>query len=94
MRFNYKIINIDYHEFKINIKYWCEGMTSYNGKQQLMDFNIETIKNITEKEFDMRVYKYVENDFKRLLRTYEDYKNGKYDALENIAKSTRSIDVV
>jgi hypothetical protein len=42
----------------------------------------------------MRVYKYVENDFKRLLRTYEDYKNGKYDALENIAKSTRSIDVV
>jgi len=94
MRFNYKIINIDYHEFKINIKYWCEGMASYNGKHQLMDFNIETIKNITEKEFDMRVYKYVENDFKRLLRTYEDYKNGKYDALENIAKSTRSIDVV
>tara|TARA_R110000803_G_scaffold174283_4_gene236894 strand:- start:363 stop:647 length:285 start_codon:yes stop_codon:yes gene_type:complete len=94
MKFNYKITNINYVESKVTIKYWCEGMTSYNGFSETLDFDIEKIKDITEDEFDMRVYEYVKVKFNELLFKYENYKSGKYDIIENVAKSARSIDVL
>ena len=36
----------------------------------------------------------VKDEFSILLSKYEDYKNGKYNILEKIARSARSIDVV
>ena len=94
MKFNYKITYIDYSDSKVTIRYWCEGMTSYNGFTKVLDFDIKTIENITEEEFDKRVYTYVKDEFIILLSKYEDYKNGKYNILEKIARSARSIDVV
>jgi len=94
MKFNYKITNINYVESTVAIKYWCEGMTSYNGFSETLDFDIEKIKDITEDEFDMRVYEYVKVKFNELLFKYENYKSGKYDIIENVAKSARSIDVL
>lgn len=94
MKFNYKITYVDYINSKITIKYWCEGMTVYNGFSETLDFNIEKIKNITEGEFDMRVYEYVKVKFHELLSKYQNYKSGKYDIIENVAKSARSIDVL
>lgn len=94
MKFNYKITYVDYINSKITIKYWCEGMTSYNGFLETLDFNIEKIQNITEGEFDMRVYEYVKVKFHELLSKYQNYKSGKYDIIENVAKSARSIDVL
>ena len=94
MKFNYKITYIDYPDSKVTIRYWCEGMTSYNGFIKVLDFDIKTIENITEEEFDKRVYTYVKDEFSILLSKYEDYKNDKYNILEKIARSARSIDVV
>ena len=94
MRFNYKITYVDYINSTISIRYWCEGMTSYNGFLETLDFDIEKIKNITEEEFDARVYEYVKVKFNELLFKYENYKSGKYNIIENIAKSARSIDVL
>jgi hypothetical protein len=94
MKFNYKITYIDYINSTISIKYWCEGMTSYNGFLETLDFDIEKIKNITEEEFDKRVYDYVKVKFHELLSKYENYKNGKYNIIERVAKSARSIDVL
>ena len=94
MKFNYKITYVDYINSKITIKYWCEGMTAYNGFSETLDFNIEKIKDITEKEFDTRVYEYVKVKFHELLSKYQNYKSGKYDIIESVAKSARSIDVL
>jgi len=93
-KFNYKISSIDYVLSTVQIKYWCEGMTAYNGFIEIMPFTINTIQDITEKEFDLKVYNYVKDNFKILLITYENYKSGKYDVLEKVARTVRSLDVV
>tara|TARA_R110000744_G_scaffold304144_1_gene412730 strand:- start:907 stop:1206 length:300 start_codon:yes stop_codon:yes gene_type:complete len=94
LKFNYKIVHIDYIRSNITINYWCEGMTFYNGLKENLDFNIEVIKYMSEEEFDKHLYENVKVNFKNLLTKYEDYKNGKYNLLENISKSARSINVV
>ena len=48
-KFNYKISSIDYVLSTVQIKYWCEGMTAYNGFIESMPFSINTIQDITEK---------------------------------------------
>ena len=89
-----KITHVDYVDSTISIRYWCEGMSVYNGFSEKLDFDIERIKNITEEEFDKRVYNYVKVKFHDLLSKYENYKSGKYDIIESVAKSARSIDVL
>ena len=39
-KFNYKISSIDYVLSTVQIKYWCEGMTAYNGFIESMPFTI------------------------------------------------------
>ena len=62
--------------------------------QTTAPFSVNTLQDMTEKEFDLKVYDYVKNDFKGLLFIYENYKNGAYDVLEKVARTVRSIDVV
>jgi hypothetical protein len=92
-KFKYKITSIDFANSSVTIKYWCEGMTSYNGFLENIPFN-NTVQLMTEKEFDLKVYDHVKDNFKKLLIIYENYKSGKYDVLEKVARTVRSIDVV
>lgn len=94
MKFNYKIIDIDYFYSTLTIKYWCEGMTAYNGISHTINFNVNFLVNETEKGFDTRVYNIVKNNFKILTNVYREYKDGKHDLLEKVAETARSIDVV
>ena len=92
-KFKYKIISINFASSIVTFKYWCEGMTSYNGFLDTIPFN-NAVQFITEKEFDLKVYNYVKDNFKILLITYENYKSGKYDVLEKVARTVRSLDVM
>jgi hypothetical protein len=49
---------------------------------------------MTEKEFDLQVYNYVKDNFEKLLIIHENYKSGKYDVLEKVARNERSLDVM
>ena len=44
-KFKYKILEIDYAMCKITVRYWTEGMTFYNGNQQIIKFYVDDIKN-------------------------------------------------
>ena len=94
MKFNYKIIDIDYIHSTLTVKYWCEGMTVYNGISHIINFNVNFLVDKTEKEFDRMVYNIVKNNFILLTRVYKEYKDGKHDLLEKVAETVRSIDVV
>jgi 6-pyruvoyl-tetrahydropterin synthase len=93
-KFKYKITGIDFVNSVVTIKFWCEGMTSYNGFVENMSFSINTIQDMTEKEFDLQVYNYVKDNFEKLLIIHENYKSGKYDVLEKVARTERSLDVM
>jgi hypothetical protein len=93
-KFNYKITSIDYVSSSVQVKYWCEGMASYNGFVEEIVFNRHLIHEMTEKEFDLTVYNRVKHNFESLLTIYENYKSGKYDVLEKVARTVRSFDVV
>ena len=47
-----------------------------------------------KKEFDLTVYNRVKHNFENLLIIYENYKSGKYDVLEKVARTARSLDVM
>jgi hypothetical protein len=93
-KFNYKITSIDYVSSSVQVKYWCEGMASYNGFVEEIVFNRHLIHEMTEKEFDLTVYNRVKHNFESLLTIYENYKSGKYDVLEKVARTARSLDVM
>tara|TARA_R100000152_G_C6781377_1_gene215749 strand:- start:2281 stop:2568 length:288 start_codon:yes stop_codon:yes gene_type:complete len=93
-KFNYKITSIDYVSSTVQVKYWCEGMASYNGFVEEIVFNRHLIHEMTEKEFDLTVYNRVKHNFESLLDIYENYKSGKYDVLEKVARTARSLDVM
>ncbi len=93
-KFNYKITSIDYVSSTVQVKYWCEGMASYNGFVEEIVFNRHLIHETTEKEFDLTVYNRVKHNFENLLIIYENYKSGKYDVLEKVARTARSLDVM
>ena len=93
-KFKYRIISIDFLNSVVHIRYWCEGMSTFNGFTETIPFSVNTLQDMTEKEFDLKVYDYVKNDFKGLLFIYENYKNGAYDVLEKVARTVRSLDVV
>ena len=92
-KFKYKVISIDFANSVVTVKYWCEGMTSYNGFLENIPFD-NGIQFMTEKEFDLKGYDQVKDNFKKVCIIYENYKSGNYDVLEKIAKNVRSIDVM
>ena len=92
-KFKYKIISINFASSIVTFKYWCEGMTSYNGFLDTIPFN-NAVQFMTEKEFDLKVYDHVKDNFKKILIIHENYKNGKYDVLEKVARTVRSLDVM
>ena len=93
-KFKYKILEIDYAMCKITVRYWTEGMTFYNGNQQIIKFYVDDIKNLTLHEFDKFIYERVEDDFKNLVKRLQEYKDGKFDVIEKISNTVRTLDVV
>ena len=69
-------------------------MASYNCFVEEIVFNRHLIHEMTEKEFDLTVYNRVKHNFESLLTIYENYKSGKYDVLEKVARTARSLDVM
>ena len=93
-KFKYKILEIYYAMCKITVRYWTEGMPFYNGNQQIIKFYVDDIKNLTLHEFDKFIYERVEDDFKNLVKRLQEYKDGKFDVIEKISNTVRTLDVV
>ena len=74
IKFKYKIIEIDYSVCSITIRYWTDGMTSYDGFVQSIGFYPDEIKDLTLDEFDKFIYETVENDFKNLVKDSKNIK--------------------
>ena len=94
IKFKYKIIEIDYSVCSITIRYWTDGMTSYDGNIQVIKLYPDEIKDLTLDEFDRLIYKYVEDDFKNLVQRLQEYKDGKFDVLEKASNKVRILDVM
>ena len=93
-KFKYKILEIDYAMCKITVRYWTEGMTFYNGNQQIIKFYVDDIKNLTLEQFDRFIYKHIEIDFGNLVKRLQEYKDGKFDVLEKASDTVRILDVM
>tara|TARA_B100000287_G_scaffold203039_1_gene191711 strand:+ start:157 stop:444 length:288 start_codon:yes stop_codon:yes gene_type:complete len=93
-RFKYKIVEIDYSVCEIAIRYWTDGMTSYDANVQSIRFYPDEIKDLTLEEFDRFIYKNVEVDFKNLVKRLQEYKDGKFDVLEKASNTVRVVDVL
>ena len=94
IKFKYKIMLIDYILCEIKIEYWPDGMTAYDGNIQVIKLYPDEIKDLTLDEFDRLIYKYVEDDFKNLVKRLQEYKDGKFDVIEKISNTVRTLDVV
>ena len=94
IKFKYKIMQIDYILCEIKIEYWPDGMTAYDGNIQVIKLYPDEIKDLTLDEFDRLIYKYVEDDFKNLVKRLQEYKDGKFDVIEKISNTVRTLDVV
>lgn len=93
-RFKYKIVEIDYSVCEIAIRYWTDGMTSYDGNVQSIRFYPDEIKDLTLEEFDRFIYENVEVDFKNLVKRLKEYQDGMFDVLEKASNTVRVLDVV
>ena len=94
IKFKYKIMQIDYILCEIKIEYWPDGMTAYDGNIQVIKLYPDEIKDLTLDEFDRLIYKYVEDDFKNLVKRLQEYKDGKFDVLEKASDTVRILDVM
>ena len=94
IKFKYKIMQIDYILCEIKIEYWPDGMTAYDGNIQVIKLYPDEIKDLTLDEFDRLIYKYVEDDFKNLVKRLQEYKDGKFDVLEKASNKVRILDVM
>ena len=93
-KFKYKIIEIDYSVCSITIRYWTDGMTSYDGFVQSIGFYPDEIKDLTLEQFDRFIYKNIEIDFRNLVKRLQEYKDGKFDVLEKASDTVRILDVM
>ena len=93
-KFKYKIIEIDYSVCSITIRYWTDGMTSYDGNVQSIGFYPDEIKDLTLEQFDRFIYKHIEIDFRTLVKRLQEYKDGKFDVLEKASDTVRILDVM
>ena len=93
-KFKYKIIEIDYSVCSIKIRYWTDGMTSYDGNVQSIGFYPDEIKDLTLEQFDRFIYKNIEIDFRNLVKRLQEYKDGKFDVLEKASDTVRILDVM
>ena len=93
-KFKYKIIEIDYSVCSITIRYWTDGMTSYDGNVQSIGFYPDEIKDLTLEQFDRFIYKNIEIDFRNLVKRLQEYKDGKFDVLEKASDTVRTLDVM
>ena len=87
-------MQIDYILCEIKIEYWPDGMTAYDGNIQVIKLYPDEIKDLTLDEFDRLIYKYVEDDFKNLVKRLQEYKDGKFDVLEKASNKVRILDVM
>ena len=87
-------MQIDYILCEIKIEYWPDGMTAYDGNIQVIKLYPDEIKDLTLDEFDRLIYKCVEDDFKNLVKRLQEYKDGKFDVIEKISNTVRTLDVV
>ena len=87
-------MQIDYILCEIKIEYWPDGMTAYDGNIQVIKLYPDEIKDLTLDEFDRLIYKYVEDDFKNLVKRLQEYKDGKFDVLEKASDTVRILDVM
>ena len=94
IKFKYKIIEIDYSVCSITIRYWTDGMTSYDGNVQSIGFYPDEIKDLTLEQFDRFIYKNIEIDFRTLVKRLQEYKDGKFDVLEKASDTVRILDVM
>ena len=93
-KFKYKIIEIDYSVCSFTIRYWTDGMTSYDGNVQSIGFYPDEIKDLTLEQFDRFIYKNIEIDFRNLVKRLQEYKDGKFDVLEKASDTVRILDVM
>ena len=94
IKFKYKIIEIDYSVCSFTIRYWTDGMTSYDGNVQSIGFYPDEIKDLTLEQFDRFIYKHIEIDFRTLVKRLQEYKDGKFDVLEKASDTVRILDVM
>ena len=94
IKFKYKIIEIDYSVCSITIRYWTDGMTSYDGNVHRIQFYPDEIQDLTLEQFDRFIYKHIEIDFRTLVKRLQEYKDGKFDVLEKASDTVRILDVM
>ena len=94
IKFKYKIIEIDYSVCSFTIRYWTDGMTSYDGNVHRIQFYPDEIQDLTLEQFDRFIYKNIEIDFRNLLKRLQEYKDGKFDVLEKASDTVRILDVM
>ena len=94
MKFKYKIIEIDYSVCSFTIRYWTDGMTSYDGNVHRIQFYPDEIQDLTLEQFDRFIYKNIEIDFRNLVKRLQEYKDGKFDVLEKASDTVRILDVM
>ena len=94
IKFKYKIIEIDYSVCSITIRYWTDGMTSYDGNVHRIQFYPDEIQDLTLEQFDRFIYKNIEIDFRTLIKRLQEYKDGKFDVLEKASDTVRILDVM
>ena len=93
-KFKYKIIEIDYSVCSFTIRYWTDGMTSYDGNVHRIQFYPDEIQDLTLEQFDRFIYKNIEIDFRNLVKRLQEYKDGKFDVLEKASDTVRILDVM
>ena len=59
IKFKYKIIEIDYSVCSFTIRYWTDGMTSYDGNVHRIQFYPDEIQDLTLEQFDRFIYKHI-----------------------------------
>ena len=94
IKFKYKIIEIDYSVCSFTIRYWTDGMTSYDGNVHRIQFYPDEIQDLTLEQFDRFIYKNIEIDFRTLVKRLQEYKDGKFDVLEKASDTVRILDVM
>ena len=94
IKFKYKIIEIDYSVCSFTIRYWTDGMTSYDGNVHRIQFYPDEIQDLTLEQFDRFIYKNIEIDFRNLVKRLQEYKDGKFDVLEKASDTVRILDVM
>ena len=94
IKFKYKIIEIDYSVCSFTIRYWTDGMTSYDGNVHRIQFYPDEIQDLTLEQFDRFIYKHIEIDFRTLVKRLQEYKDGKFDVLEKASDTVRILDVM